>query len=155
MICLVAVRSAAPERHRSSALTLISRGLLHFVPAHAYTRTVRSLERSHRRMNCFFLYIYRSWGVSLYWFLLAVMERVKVSAAWCGSQSASVFFMSNTCIHGSSLAVEHFRFESRHCISFIASFSFARFLSNSHWEKSGERLWYECNGTHGSCSRHG
>lgn len=87
----MAYRSAAPERHRGGALTLISRGLLLVVPAHACVRTVRSLERSHHDKNCFFLYIYRSWGVFLHWFLLAVMERVKVSAACCGSQSASVF----------------------------------------------------------------
>jgi hypothetical protein len=85
MICLVAYRSAAPERHRGNALILILRGLLHIVPAHAYTRTMLSPARSHHDTNCFFLYIYRSQGVSLDWFLLAVEERVKVSAACCGN----------------------------------------------------------------------
>lgn len=149
----MAYRSAAPERHRGGALTLISRGLLHVVPAHACVRTVRSLERSHHDKNCFFLYIYRSWGVFLHWFLLAVMERVKVSAACCGSQSASVF-----------LYVKHLHprfspscsgFLSRHYVSFVAFWFCSVFLSYPHLEKSGEILWNERNGTHGSCSRHG
>ena len=38
----MADRSAAPERHPVSALTLISRGLLQTVHAHAHTRTMRS-----------------------------------------------------------------------------------------------------------------